>query len=291
MPLPLAGTEQSNTTQHTRGRTTTRRRSPLQLWHLLSLDAPTVAVVWSLALAQAAAVRLPAWVPLLLALGTWTVYVADRLLDARRALRADATHTLRERHWFHWRHRRWLAPAAGAAAAACAALVLAEMPVEFRARNSMLGAAALVYFSGVHLPRRPRWLPTLASKELLVGVLFAAGCALPALLRAATGTRAGVVTAAAYLAALAWLNCHAIDRWESECAAHVTAKSAALAVAGAALALALRAINPAAAELVCAAVASALLLALLNEARTRMPALTLRACADLALLAPVVLLR
>jgi len=52
---------------------------PLRLWHLASLDAPTVAVVWTLGFAWAASVRLPPWIPVLLALATWAVYVADRL--------------------------------------------------------------------------------------------------------------------------------------------------------------------------------------------------------------------
>lgn len=262
----------------------------LALWHLMSLDAPTVAVVWSLALARAADVRLPAWTPVLLALGTWTVYVGDRLLDAQRALRAGDTHTLRERHWFHWRHRRALLPAACAAAALCAALVLAEMPADFRTRNSMLAVAALAYFSGVHLPRRPRWFPALASKELLVGVLFCAGCALPALLRADAAGRNACLIAAAYLAAVAWLNCHAIDRWEAA-SERIAWKAGAVAMVGLLLSGVLFARHPAAAMLTAVAAASGLLLAALDRSRAWMSPLTLRACADLVLLAPVVLLR
>lgn len=55
----------------------------LRYWHLSSLDAPTVAVVWSLGFAWAAGVRLPVWIPILLALVAWAVYIGDRLLDAR----------------------------------------------------------------------------------------------------------------------------------------------------------------------------------------------------------------
>jgi len=57
------------------------------------------------------------------------------------------------------------------------------------------------------------------------------------------------------------------------------------------LALVLHASHPAAAALVAAAAVSAALLALLDAARTRMTPLTLRAAADLVLLAPAVLLR
>lgn len=263
----------------------------LGLWNLASLDAPTVAVVWALALARVADVRLPAWAPVLLALGTWTVYVGDRLLDTQRALRAGDTHTLRERHWFHWRHRRALLPAACAAAGLCAALVLAEMPADFRTRNSMLAAAALAYFSGVHLPRRPRWFPALASKELLVGVLFSAGCALPALLRADAAGRNACLIAAAYLAAVAWLNCHAIDRWEAATDARIAWKAGAVAMGGLLLTGQLFTTHPAVALLAAMAAASALLLAVLDCMRARLSPLMLRICADLVLLTPVALLR
>ena len=60
---------------------------PLRFWHLASLDAPTVALVWSLGFAWAAGVGLPVWAPLLLALVAWAVYVGDRLLDARAGFR------------------------------------------------------------------------------------------------------------------------------------------------------------------------------------------------------------
>lgn len=86
--------------------------APVRLWHLLSLDAPTVAAAWSLGFAKAAGVRLPAWVPLLLALVTWVVYIGDRLLDARTALRTEQVHQLRQRHLFHWQHRRGIFPLA-----------------------------------------------------------------------------------------------------------------------------------------------------------------------------------
>ncbi len=83
---------------------------PLRLWHLASLDAPTVAVVWSFAFAWSAGIKLPDWVSALLVLAVWPVYVIDRLLDARAGLRSQNLDRLRERHLFHWRHRRLLLP-------------------------------------------------------------------------------------------------------------------------------------------------------------------------------------
>ena len=187
-----------------------------------------MAVVWSLAFAWAARVQLPAWVPALLALVAWAVYIGDRLLDARAGLRTGQTARLRDRHHFHHRHRRVLAPLAVISACAAAWIVFSLMPPGARERNSVLAAAAVAYFSGVHSSRRlPRLvppllvplLPPLLSKEFLAGLLFTAGCVLPALSRAAAGpgsTLWPLWTAAVYFAALAWLNCHAIERWESE---------------------------------------------------------------------------
>ena len=66
-------------------------------WHLLSLDAPTVAALWCWSFARVAHIDLPGEAPLLLALGTWLVYVADRILDGLD--RAKHAH-MRERHHF-----------------------------------------------------------------------------------------------------------------------------------------------------------------------------------------------
>ncbi len=269
--------------------------APLRLWHLASLDAPTVAVTWTLAFAWAAGIRLPVWVPAMLALGTWTVYVGDRLLDARSSLRCGAGHRLRERHFFHWRNRRVLITLAAVTATVTAAIIFALMPAAIRARNSLLGVAALAYFSGVHSRRRaPAWLALLLSKELLVGVLFTAGCALPTLTRMwlarATAAELGVLLApAAIYAALAWLNCHAIERWESTGRSRVFITGGLLALVSLLLTLTVASLQPRLAALLAAAAFSALLLALLDQARPRLTPLALRVGADLVLLAPLLL--
>ncbi len=197
--------------------------APLRLWHLASLDAPTVAVAWALGFAWTVAFALPLWLPVLLALVAFSVYVADRLLDARAALRTGRLYHLRLRHTFHWRHRRLLIPLAAAAACVSVWMVLVFMPVGALPRNSALAAAALAYFSGVHAERKlpqalASFLSPFLSKELLVGLLFTAACALPALSRAAAAPALSLwplCAAAAFFAALAWLNCHSIERWES----------------------------------------------------------------------------
>jgi len=270
----------------------------LRLWHLTSLDAPTVAVVWSLGFAWAGGVRLPVWIPVLLALAGWAVYIGDRLMDARTALRNGDFEGLRERHLFHYRHWRVLAPLAVCAAAGAAAILLTLMPAAARGRNSVLAAAALLYFTGVHSARRPAWmerfwLAPIFKKELLVGVLFTAACALPALSRVAAQARLPLITAAVFFALLAWLNCHAIDRWESltyVLRPWIFRLACFLALAGLVTAILLIEHRARAAALVLTGVASSMLLAGLDRLRNRLCPLALRAAADLVLLTPLALL-
>lgn len=292
MALPLANpqTRRQNTCERSSAFTWRPPRT-LHLWHLASLDAPTVAVTWAFAFAWVAGVHLDAWIQLLLASGTWTLYVGDRLLDSYRAISSEELCALRERHYFHWRHRRLLVPLACATAGIAAALVMGRMPVAARDRNAVLAAAALMYFSGVHSPARlPRWLRKLASKELLVGLLFTAGCAAPTLSRLRT-VGWPFITCVAVFAALAWVNCFAIESWEShERYASVSLPTIVLGIACLTVSAALAFTDARASALVGCAGASALLLSLLDRTRDRISPLTLRTLADLVLLTPLVLL-
>jgi hypothetical protein len=275
--------------------------APLRLWHLASLDAPVVAIVWSLAFGWAAGIRLPVWVPILLAQAAWAIYIVDRLLDASTALRTNRQDRLRERHHFHWRHRRIFFPMAIATACAAACLVLTSMPAGARERNSVLAVAILAYFAGVHFSQR---LPSIGlsgplsflKKELLVGMLFTAACALPALSRAAAQGNSPLwpfSTAIIFFALLAWLNCHIIECWESdrspdELQAFIL--PSILALTGVLLGFSLFFFDTRSAALVASGAVSALLLALLDRLRSRLTSLALRAAADLVLLTPLALL-
>jgi len=270
-----------------------------------------------LGLAWAAKIPLPVWNPVLLALVAWVVYVADRLLDARASLSTLNHHRLRQRHLFHWRHRRFFVPIAIAAAFAAAWIVFGFMPTIACERNGVLATAALAYFTGVHsrgkrLPAEHKPLPTslapvhrtdlwrpaaFLSKELLVGLLFTAACALPVIGRAVTvpgGAHWTLFASAVFFAALAWLNCHAIERWESrEKASRVSnifAPAILLSLAGMLLAAIFSAAQPRAATLIEAGAVSAMLLALLHHLRSHLTPLALRAAADLVLLTPAILL-
>ena len=260
------------------------------LWHLTSLDAPTVAVVWTLAFAWAARVRLPLWLPAALALAAWSVYIGDRLLDAR-----NARTPLRERHRFHWRHRRSFLPLACSAGAAAIAIFLYYMPAAARGRNSALAAAALLYFGSVHHPwqaNTPRLRQRLP-KELLVGILFTLACATPAWARSLPAQRLQLLAPALVFIALAWLNCQAIEFWESRELEAKPISRLGTSLAAASLITSLVAAtqhSPRQAALLAAAAASAMLLAMLDRLRHRMSPVLLRAAADLVLLTPLFLL-
>jgi hypothetical protein len=271
----------------------------LRFWHLSSLDAPSVALVWSLAFAWAAHVRLPWWVPVLLPLAVWAVYVADRLLDARKGLHGATLEHLRERHLFHWRFRRVLAPLALTSALAAAWIIFALMPRTLREHDSLLAAASLLYFTRVHSRRR---IPPLFSKEFLVGILFTLGCVLPAWSRAEffrSPQAWPLLTATVVFMLLAWLNCRAIDQWESHSGesgevrvGSISTATLGLWLAGAAVACAAlwSSSSPRCAALLGCGAAAALLFSWLDRHGDRIAPVTLRAAADLALLTPALLI-
>ena len=186
----------------------------LRYWHLLSLDAPTVAALWCWAFGRAVRLHLSPSLPIALALGTWLFYVADRLLDARLAPAA----ALKERHRFHDQHRRRFVAAAIPVLLLLAVLV-ARMPRSLIAAYCVLGAFSLLYLGLVHLPLRMRG-SSLRSfpKEFAVAMLFAAATALPAWDEARRSAVAPQHHPLLFLcplfAALCWLNCVAIEDWE-----------------------------------------------------------------------------
>jgi hypothetical protein len=175
-------------------------------WHLLSLDAPTVAVVWCWFFATAFGVSLPVTALVTLALGTWCVYVADRLLDGWRS--ADMT-DLRDRHWFYLRHRRPFVIAWMAAAVPLAFLILFRVPPAVRSDDVTLCLIGIGYFLLIH--NRAEKYPF--SKELFVGLLFSIATAVPTWTRMHE-QRGLLLIAVSIFGAACWLNCVAIQTWE-----------------------------------------------------------------------------
>lgn len=185
-------------------------------------------------------------------------------------------------------------PLAVTAASAAAFIIFNFMPVNARERNSLLAAAALVYFTRVHTGRKPFML---LSKEFLVGVLFAAGCALPAWSRAALPSHImlwPLLIPVAAFAVLAWLNCFAIDRWEASSGSTsrlpISFRAELLATTCGLLSAAVFASQPRSCAILACATVSALLLSQLDRFRTRLTPVALRAAADLVLLTPLLMI-
>jgi len=288
-----------------------RIASPLALWHLLSLDAPTVAALWTWFIGRAAGVHLPAASPLAMALAVWILYAADRLLDARvldaggdSSVPTLALMQFEARHYFHYRHRRaFLAGIASASIALGALLPL----LDAAALHLYLLEGTLLagWFLMVHTTRSGHRLP----KEIAVGIFFSAAVFIPTVARS-PALRPALALPALLLGVLCALNCLFIYAWEhaelrgaQKCAGgpqpHSTTRFAikhltAIAIAELVSAAAVSALGHGSIRLIAAASAlsSALLLAL-HQAGRRRSSLTrihLRAAADLALLTPALAL-
>lgn len=265
-------------------------------WHLFSLDAPSVAVLWAWALARSVGAD-ASWSALaVLGIGTWLIYVTDRLLDSRPgASGAD----LRERHFFHARHRRALLVCGAVSVVPLAWLIVCRMPAAARREDAWIFLAAMVYFAAVHLPKIRIRFP----HELAVAPVFAAATVAPAW-AASTTARVDLLWLAALFAALCWLNCAAIHAWESAKPPRRWSFTSTLALAIACLAGALMfpaMHHPGVFRLLAAMLASALLLFALDRdfRRSRRHAVTpygelstlaLRILADAALLTPLLLM-
>ncbi len=175
-------------------------------WHLFSLDAPTVAVAWCWFFAAAFGVRLPSTALVTLALGTWCVYVADRLLDGWRS--TDMT-ALRDRHWFYLRHRKSFVIAWIVAAIPLAYLIFFRVQPAVRTDDIVLCLIGAAYFLLIHnRPEKHRF-----SKEFFVGFLFSIATAVPTWTRLQQG-RGVLLAAMVTFGAACWLNCVAIQVWE-----------------------------------------------------------------------------
>lgn len=274
----------------------------LRGWHLLSLDAPTVAVTWCAAFLSVVGVPLtrPAarWPIVFLSLATWLCYVGDRVQDARSALEDSE---LRARHRFYgswWRGRRHsLIALVSVAALVCAATGLLGLPTPLLIQYVALTLASLLYFAWVH-SGRDRSARVLA-KEAAVALIFAFGCILPAWSSASSALRFQLLPAGMLFAMLCWLNCVAIERWEGRgmvgvhahpsthwAARHLNALLVACALAAATLATWRYTVGrpiALAPYLGCAF----LLLAALERWRLRLSVDSLRIFADVALLTPL----
>lgn len=184
--------------------------APWWLWpHLLSLNAPLVAVTWQHWWARAAGSRVP-WVHVvLLGAGVWLIYLADRLADT--ATDATPGHDT-ARHAFYRRHRR-----ATMTVALVAFLGLAWIALEFLPTGQLIAGLGLLTLAGVYFwvvhGREHRVWTRFLPKEAAVGGMFVIGTAF-FFLGGATPPSAGWWAVLPMFGALCFLNCAFITKWE-----------------------------------------------------------------------------
>ena len=275
-----------NTTRHTAphsaagefGATSTRHESriryPIWLWlNLLSLDAPAVAVAWCALLARSRGLTVEPVVLVILASVVWAIYTADRLFDVRSAIPATS------RHRFARAHRVALLLPLVAAVLLSLSLSTLTLPLDTLLRGLVAAVGVALYFYWVHGPRSGPARPGV--KRLAVSMLFAFGVILP------LQVRGGLMTAWATTAAVVCLNTFAIDRWE--CGGNA-GRGVAFGCAATGIWCLLLAGSS---EYYAALALGAFLIGGLDGLRERLSRDVLRVAADLALLAPalVMLLR
>ena len=276
----------------------------LELWHLLSLDAPTVAVLWTWFIARTSHINLPGTAILAMGTAVWMLYAADRLLDTRAlsltfvpdSLVAD----LEARHYFHRRHQRVFRTGI-----LCASLLLASLLPQLAPQSVhlylILGTLLFGYFILIHVNIPPIQATHNSGmpKEVAVGVFFSAAAFIPTV-AADASLRPALLPGAILFAGLCSLNCLFIYFWEhqptsaraSSPASKALSLPTSLALTGMVADLLLVALDnslPWPIPVACA-IATALLL-LLHRLRQRLSPTTLRAAADLCLLTPLLLLR
>lgn len=251
----------------------------LQRWHLLSLDAPSVAALWTCFLAFEVSQKQTCAVPIALALAVWLLYVGDRVYDA---VRGEAR---QERHRFLFQHRHLLYAAALVVAAALAGLMV-WLPPHLRTAWLLLALPLGLYVTAVHL------LQLRVPKEPLVGIFFGVATTLP-LIESLAARRGELALIAVAFGFICWLNCAAIARWEhtlSEADACTQWLGRQFPSVGPALVLLCTPLLllPHAVGIGLSLMTSAVCLSAVDRLRSRFDNTTLRALADAALLTPLV---
>ncbi|MDQ2832220.1 MAG: hypothetical protein M3Y50_00435 [Acidobacteriota bacterium] len=270
----------------------------LHLWHLLSLDAPTVAALWTYFVARTTHVPLPPASASSMFVAVWMLYAADRILDSR-PLSSNSLdmRDLEARHLFHHRHRMVFLSGILACSLLLATLLPHLAPEALRL-YAILAALLSGWLLMIHgRPSSAHRLP----KELAVGIFFPAAIFVPTVARH-PDLRLSLLPHALLFAAVCSLNCLCIYAWEHPqpyiwahwttrlSTRHLRTLACIIVLTGVAFtALSCTAGSPLWA-LSCAASISALSLLLLDRAQHRLSPVTLRASADLALLTPLLLL-
>lgn len=117
-------------------------------WHLLSLDAPTVSLVWALLFAHCYGVRLALNEAVILCLAVWIIYIGDRLLDGWRVANLGA---LQQRHFFYAQHRSPVICLGVLAVFVNLWLITKSLETGELLAGLKLAAAVVIYLLSVHL--------------------------------------------------------------------------------------------------------------------------------------------
>jgi hypothetical protein len=267
-------------------------------WNVLSVDAPTVAVVWAALFAHASGGKLSAAEAIVLVLAVWLIYVSDRLLDGWTAKDRAALH---ERHHFCERHRLVLSGLVAFASGALVWLTTEHLPAAEVTAGVKLGVILVLYMTGIHAGRGR--VARVFPKEIAVGLLFACGGTLPLWSRSIQFPW-GACLPWILFGFLCALNCLSIECWENRprsgewrqpphpfvrwADSRLNRMAAALAIAALAACL-VRDPKDSSISALLAVWLGALLLVFLNYGRTKLSPAALRVLADAALLVPALL--
>ena len=270
---------------------------PKPFWllpNLLSLDAPLVAVVWLCLFAKTWGVSYhPGHSYVVLALGVWVLYVADRLLDS--ALHGDSARC-QARHEFHRKHWRMFAVGAGLAAVTALATVLMKSPMAIFSYLIVEGILVVGFFAfATFTSSAVEDIPY--AKNILGGAAFAYGTAMVAHVYLYDRGIRDLLFSREFqaFAVLCILNISAIDLWEHasrnpdpevQATDELSLTLPLTLLAAASLFFALRAEQHSSRPFFYAILTGAALLYILNRIRARFSMDALRVLADLALVAP-----
>jgi hypothetical protein len=172
------------------------------------LDAPLVAVAWLWLFARTFQISFQVGNGVALFLTAWLIYLGDRLVDSA-SLEPAGPQSLRQQFCRRYR-TAWIIVIAFVAGFD-AYIIWRTTALETLLVGAVVGGLALIYLVLNH-PLGLVWR-SLPAKELVIGLLFAAGT-LVALLPELKSVTAGLAAPAIFFAALCALNCISIARWE-----------------------------------------------------------------------------
>jgi hypothetical protein len=179
------------------------------LWlNFVCLDAPFVAVAWLGLFAHTFHIPLQVANCVALFLTAWLIYLSDRLADSI-SLKPHSPRSLRQE--FCLRHREIWITTILLVAGFDAYVIWRTTALETFLIGVVVGVLALIYLVINH-PLGLIWR-SLPAKELVIGILFAAGT-LVALMPTLEAVTISFALPAIFFAALCALNCISIAHWE-----------------------------------------------------------------------------